>query len=420
MLKLIKLQDNVSELDGDEAFEVLNPVVAKDGPIKIERASETKDEADGKEVFAVHGKNYRLEKVTLRSRDNRTFRGALAKGYMLEHLRNIWRANGETIILSDIDGKGTEETVNGQHRIIGFLMAIAAYIRRPVYYAKKYGIKSLDDLRLRTLVVSGCPRDAIDTIDGGQKRSGSDVMYRRNVFKRLGVSGTDVARRTLLSNALAVAARLVWLRTGGKKVSDAPKFPPSEMLTFLKKHTKLPEFVLWAADLDAEKEGNNVRQFMTIGYAAALAYLMSASSSETDENGKLDFNLKLEPKAKTFLKNVFLATNLAEGCAAHALHGTLTKRAAAGGSKNRDELVSLVVKAWNLHRDGAKAVSEGDLKLTKAERGTEYPRCGGLDTEPPEETPVEIQEEESDEPSVAKEAPKSKKATKRNPKVSAA
>lgn len=416
-LKRLKLDDNVSALTGPEALSLLNPVTDKEGPIKIEIPVRTDAEPDGKEVFSVTtapGKveNFKLDKITVRTRDNRPFRSALSKSYMLEFLRSMWQANGEAVILADVGG--AEEVVNGQHRLIGFLWAIAQYIRRPTYFAKKFGVKTLGDLRLKTLVVVGCPKDAIDTLDGGQKRSGSDVMFRRNLFKQLGVPAGEAKLRQLLSNAFAVALRLVWLRAGGKQVSDAPKFPTSEMLTYMRQHKRLVEFVKWAYDLDAEKEGNNIRQFLSIGYAAALCYLMSTSSSETGGNGKLELSFSQEKNARAFWRKLVFADNLSKGTALHALHQTLTKRSAAGGAKDRDETVSLILKAWNLHRDKAENVDESFLKLTKAERTTEYPRCGGIDTEPVQEAAPELQDEPGADAAPKKES-KAKKTAKTEP-----
>jgi len=335
----------------------------------------------------LEGKKIRLEN----NPTNRPFRMSLAKRYSAEILRKKWALNGETLI---VDRMGHVQS--GQHRGAGFILAEQDRKKNVEYWKTAYGWKG--PVVLETLLVYGISEkpEVVDTLDIGQKRSLGDVIFRNQDFGDLGERD-----QKKVSNMLAGATRLAWLRSGGLNVSDAPAFLHSEALDFIETHTTLHEDVLFVFNEDGGSgvDGRKISFYISPGYAAALCYLMGAAKTSPEAyetEGSIDTSL--QSKAQEFWTLFALGAGLEKKNPILVLRNLLPK-IDASGAMGRDEIVSSVIKAWNLWIDGKEAtVKDVRVKKTKNEAGkmilAEEPRIGGLDVErlPPVDDDEEIEE----------------------------
>jgi hypothetical protein len=313
---------------------------------------------------------------------NRPYRRAIAMRYANEILRKKWRLNGETII---IDDKGN--TQSGQHRLIGLVMAEELRKKQAEKWRDRY--HNNRPISIPAIIVTGVDssKDVVDTIDIGVSRTLSDVMFRNQVAST-GSQTKDRAAKTV-AKVLSHATRLLWLRLGGKKVSDAPHFPHSEALEVNKQHPALLAAVEKIIALDSLEEGRRLSAMMSLGTASALLYLMSASETDAgvyrDAEGEYAPDLSMTEEAEGFWSLVASGEGLVKGDPILALRGWITRHKAGSGAE-RDELIAAVIKAWNFHtaKDN-KEVSIADLnvKKSRAKNGksvpVEEPRMGGLD-----------------------------------------
>lgn len=364
------------------------------GPITVEEAKDILDWTEEPEKGKGWGTDYTLrdmdgKKVRLKNNNtNRPFRPTLAKRYANEHLRKKWKLNGEPLI---IDTKGKVQSA--QHRLASVIFAEQLRLQDPDLW-KEYGTRG--PITMETVVVRGISsaKDVVDTLDLGQKRTLGDVVFRDNVFGK--VSDREAKR---LSNILAGATRLTWLRSGGQTVSDAPHFPHSEALDFIEDHPRLVDAVRFVFDEDGGPgaEGKKLSTYISLGYAAALLYLMGTSATDPDKflgEGETDFSLW--DKATDFW--ALFASGSSEDPFPSLQR--LLVRTDASGAQGRDEVVGMVVKAFNHWADGVKDIKAGKLKVKKAktEEGklvlSECPRLGGLDVErvPEEKEDQEVPE----------------------------
>lgn len=311
-----------------------------------------------------------------RALTNRPFRASLAKRAMLEILRDKWEGlNGETIIL---DRLGFVQ--DGQHRLVGFVWAFQEIGSNFGTWSEyTWGEEHRD---LEALIVTGVSEKAqvVDTINLGQKRSVFDVLYRRYEFGRSLSDGETKALHRILASAL----RLVWLRMGGKTVSDAPHFPPSEAVEFLEAHPRLTEACLTIQELDGGKgaEGRAIRDRVELGTAAGLLYLMGYI--KTDPEGEA--NDSIWPRAVTFWKKLASGAGLEKGQPILTVRELLPKFPASSG-KDRDRKIGMLVKAFNAWIDKESlTVRECRVReTTHPDTGqkvlAETPRLGGFDVE---------------------------------------
>lgn len=306
---------------------------------------------------------------------NRPFRISLAMRYANEILRRKWKLNGETII---IDRHGMIQS--GQHRLVGLVLA-EQLRQKDVPYWGGYGWRG--PVTIEALLVMGIDDkpETVDTLDIGQKRSLGDVLFRNHVW--VGCSESESKR---LSSILAGAARLCWLRAGGRDVSDAPHFPHSEALDFIADHPRLLDAVLYVFNCDGGggADGKKLSTYVSLGYAAALLYLAGMGATDPDKyhaEGSSALDDSLWEKSEQFW-DLF-----ADGeQSLHPLRNALA-RSDASGATARDEIVGTIVKAYNLYADGEEVTGRA-IKIKKAtdpETGktvlNERPRLGGIDAE---------------------------------------
>lgn len=387
LVRIYQKGEGTKPLTVEDAMELIGWTLVEEGPFQL---------------HDVHGNKIRLASNST----NRPFRPGIYERYMNEILRDKWSLNGETIIF-DWDGK----CQSGQHRLVAFIMAEETRREQKERWAKYHK----GTITLECIVVHGIDPspEVVDTIDQGQKRTIGDVFFRGEVFGHgsrplsLG-EGKDTIElpamgdklRQKLCNIAAGAARLVWLRAGGRVVSDAPHFPVSEAVDFIKDHPGLLYSVAFINGLEGgdSKDGHKLSRFLTLGYASALFYLMATSSTDAEEfleQGPSALDFKLKKKAQEFWGKFASGAELKADDPIFVLR-ELLPRIEAGSAVGRDEIVATIIRGFNAFMDNKKVKSK-DLVVRKAkdengkERLVDEPRLGGLDIEGPEK-PEEVTE----------------------------
>lgn len=337
---------------------------------------------------------------------NRPYRPGLANRYRNEMLRHKWFLNGESIIF-DWDGK----CQSGQHRLVGFILAAQELEKYKERWGKYWMGKPFV---MECLFVHGISpaREVVDSIDRGQPRTLGDVFYRQGLFGDENTSGPLLygegkyavelpvlgpKLRQKLANITSGAVRLAWLRTTDKKVSDAPNFPISEAVDFVTMHDGILEAVAFCYKLEGgeSKTGQRLTKAcgdkgISLAYAAGLLYLMSVSGTDWDEfveKGVAALDFKMKPKARAFWEAFASGANLSEGSpilVARQLIGKVD----AGSAVGRDEIVAIIINAFNAFADGKTKVTPKEIQVARKyneKAGKEViaqdPRLGGIDSE---------------------------------------
>lgn len=364
-----------------------------------------KDEGETKEFGTDYlFKDRNGEKIRLDNNEtNRPFRLGLAMEYANEMLRGKWELTGEPIIIDE-----TDNFQSGQHRGVGLILAEQIRKENPEPW-KEYGVRG--PIAISILVVTGISQKAsvVDRIDLGQKRSLGDVLYRNHEFVNE-KSPLTSAEQKMLNNTLANAARVVWLATGGKLVSDAPKFFHSEALDLLERHPRLKEAVEFIVTADGEEK--SIRSLVSLGTAAGMFYLMGTCETDTkkwDDGSVEEPNFKSweskDPKdrsAETFWELFASGAGLDKDSPILVLRRYLAS-ASASGAHERDEIVGVIKNAWIAYYSGKKVSGVNDLKpgrvKVKEKSIIDMPHVGGLDVH-------------RDPPPKVEKAPKAEKPSK--------
>lgn len=351
------------------------------------------------------------KKVRLKNNaDNRPFRRGLAMRWALEILRKKWEFNGESGI---IDNKG--QIQDCQHRLVGLIFA-EQLRKKDSKWKDEYGWRSAPKLEMMMVEgVSSSPK-VVDTIGTGQRRTLGDVMFRDRPFGKK----EAVRVQTTMTNTLAKATRLVWLRAKGQNVSDAPHFPHSEALEFFNEHPRLGDAVKFILEADGEgDDGRKIATHVPLATAAGMMYLMGMSKTDPDkfaETGEMDD--KNWKKAEDFWTLFASGIKTKEREVIPALRDYLRKLEKGSGG-GRDEVIQVIINAWNLWIEGEEGgIKEIKPKRTRDDNGNlilaDDPRIGGLDTvkalpEPEEEEEVAESEDEDGEEVPAKKGKKTGK-----------
>jgi hypothetical protein len=406
---------------------VVEVCASKDKEVKLKRSDELdvdrakeligwESEADSKEEF---GKDFLFRdiegnKIRLKNNlTNRPFSRSLALRYANEMLRGKWQLNAETWI---IDKKAMSQSC--QHRLVAVVFAEQMRLKNKEQW-KEYGTRGPITVPcILALGIDDSP-DVVDTLDLGKGRSLGDVVYRNHDF------GDDSDKeRQQKSSILAGALKLVWIRLGGRTVSNAPHFPHSEALDFNEKHVRIREAVdfIYNENGGAGVEGNKIKNRISMAYAAALLYLMATAKTkfekyETEGADALSFSLW--DKACEFWTLFASGAGLEKDNPILALRHALD-RIDAGAAASRDERVSMVIKAFNLWLDKNTA-SAKDIKIEKRKvdgklTPVEFPRLGGLDIEHvlPDDEEEEVEEDTDEE---EEKAPRKGKPAASKPKT---
>lgn len=350
---------------------------------------------------------------------NRPRSGTLVKRYALEMLRQKWKLNGEAWIVSK-----TGQTLSAQHRAAAVILAEQLRKKDPEHW-KQYGTKG--PIKIQAVVVYGVDDKVADTIDQGKTRSAGDVIFRMNLFDDYMMADKVTPEfkdsdKKKLARDLSTALRTVWMRLGGLKVSDAPKFPQSEMLDFFMEHPRLLDCVLTVYRED-DGANKNVSSLVSRAYLAAVMYLGATSKTDREawDDAKIDApDFSLWDDAVEFVQKFAYATDLKKGDAVLVLRSLFQKQISEG-NRNRDHILAALVKAMTCFLDDTSDLKMTDLQMKKDES---FPRLGGLDQEieipeeAPEEAPVKPAKAGKKKAAAKKtEGKPAKKATRKSAKA---
>ena len=352
----------------------------------------------------------------LKNSTNRPIGKGDLDNYSEQMLQDVWELNGETMTVDDKDNM-----LSAQHRILALvqanqLLAKDRALPKDVQrYASKH--KSNDGVTIPAIIVKGvsAKKEVADTADTGRSRKLVDVVFRNKEF------GSKLTNKELkgLAKNFTEATRLVWIRCGGGKISDAPKFHHREALKFQKNHPGIKECVTFITEENggsSKDEGCKISKYVPLGMAAALMYLQV--TSKTKEGG--DISVTQKNKAEKFW--TLLAGGQSSGKDLWAALRTKLQAVDGSGSKGRDEKCGIVVKAWEVFQAGNEDAEckpkDLSLKQRKNENGktvlAETPRFGGLDVEIVIPEPVaESEAKAPEEAPVVEEAPVEKKPAKK-------
>lgn len=317
---------------------------------------------------------------------NRPYYPALAEDYALEILRRKWKFNGEAII---IDETGMVE--DGQHRLIGLVLAIQEWEldKKRSKPFQKWQRFWKEEPYIEGIVVLGVSSDdeTINTMNTGRKRSDSDAIYRCANLR----DKPDKVRLAL-AKIVAQCCKLIRDRSSYSEASLAPRWPHSELFEFLERHPK----VWTAAEYIYETaEGNKLAEYVPLGTATGLLYLMGSAASNYDdyigEPNESALNWSLWTKAQDFWADI--ADN---GKDTEALRECINNIPLEyNGGLVKGMKLGLTIKAWNLYSDGEKITQlDIELDLGRDEEGNlvlgETPRIGGIDVEREEGEVTEV------------------------------
>lgn len=312
----------------------------------------------------------------LRNLDNRPYSVGAAKDIGRAILDGEFLLTGETAIISD-----RASVLDSQHRWGGVLWA-TNWWRKAVAdgtVLDKYPHWGDTQPYIDICIVAGIPHNnqVANKINTGRSRSNSDIVYRDYKFSE----HFGKKDRKELAKLVAPAIRLVWGRMGGKLIRNTPKLDQRENMTFLNDHPGIVALVEFVYTLDAD-EGNpgGVKRLVPPSVIAGLGYLMSTAKTPpgTGRNDPTTLDYSLMDDAKLFIQQLASGANLKAGDPVLVLRNALGDfKGKASGSRERDDRIACIIKAWNAWIDGKrKGFTLADLKP----KAGELPRIGGLDS----------------------------------------
>lgn len=289
-----------------------------------------------------------------------------------EHLQRRWRINGEAIVVGRCG-----EVLSGQHRLVGLVLAEQLRQADPEHWSENWP----GEVTMDTVIVFGVDErdDVVNTLDTGKSRSFADVLYRSELFAKYAPKD-----RKTYARASDYATRLLWTRTGAKEDAYAPTKTHAEGMAFLYAHPSLIDQCV--KHVVTEENKGSITQFVPLGTAAGMCYLMAATNSDPAKYAKTHeekaLNLKLLDRAQEFW--VALSGGSNELKAVRDAVKSLTDPDTGDGG-TAAERQAILVKAW--HRFAVnESVTPASVKLryvTSAEDGSrildESPVIGGID-----------------------------------------
>lgn len=310
-----------------------------------------------------------------------------------------WRLNGETMII----GK-TGTNISLQHRGAGLIFACQLWRKDPSAYPNWPTQPTME-----SVLVFGIEEDdeTVNTVDTGEGRDLADVFYRSDFFKDM--KNKD---RKSVSRIAAFAVKTLWRRTGFSSIEFKTH---AEAISFTRNHMKIIDCIRFIAD------EVNISDYIPLGAAAALMYLMASAKSDRAEYIAQDvrnesvLNFDLYEKAAEFWVN--LGSGNSSLAAVKEVYQQIIDKT--GDKPSIDEREFVIAKAWNPLYLNDEEVTAGEIEpvYDTDEEGVETladkPICGGIDIGDFDDS-METRDDESpppaEEPKPSKKAPA--KATK--------
>lgn len=323
------------------------------------------------EIYPVTLPIERAKELLESNQTNRPKTKGNIKRYKRKMIDHMWWFNTDCL---EVDSDG--HVVSGQHRLIAYVEAMDKYTEA----VEAEDIDETDEfpngppLFPCVVAVGTDPRSA-DSRDIGKPRNGGDVFYRNGEFSEFEKDST----RKKLCKALSAAVRLIWIRSRGGLVKDAPKFEIEDQVRFLEEHPRIREMVSHVVEEDGTgQDGKQISSLVSLGYMAGFAYLLATSKTERTSITDYDVNYDLWDSATDFV-GMFangLFSKEQVNSPIKRLRDYWTKLE---GSKDRDLHVSgPLVKSMQMYADGEECKSVGAIKCTSGDD----PRLGGLDVSP--------------------------------------
>lgn len=288
---------------------------------------------------------------------NRPFNRDHALELGQEHLQRRWRYNDQPIIIGR-----TKIVLDGQHTLIGFVLAEQERLRNPALYPQWDG-----PLTMEVLVITGASEDeeVAITRDNTRARTLSDVINTSAIFADQRVPH----KKRLMSKMLDAAIDLLWLRTRASKSVLHKYQTHAESLDFLKKHRKLEEYVRHIFKCNADNKLSKMR--LSPGQCAACCYLMACAESDNQDynpsKGDESLTWATEKKALEFFDDL-VKERLS---AVQEALGMLQDADSLRGGRSVERL-AILANAWNLYRYG-EAINKASLGcLDRPPSGLKY------------------------------------------------
>lgn len=309
-----------------------------------------------------------------------------------EILRGNWKLNGEPIIVCR-----NGSLANGQHTLIALITSAQLWLKYPASYPFWKREPYIEKVLVEGIDPSD---DVINTLDTARPRRLYDVIYRSALFQDL----NERDRRDTAKLAEG-ACKLFWVRTGAGYSGLKPTL--AEQMQILQRHPRLLECSVYINKTMGSKP--HLKYFMPTGWAPALLYLMSCSTTDPftyyphrEEVKGMDWTHG--EKAKTFFRHLCQGSETVEALKS-SLHFAGEAVDAEGLSTRRR--LALIVKAWNAFLKNS-VIKKADLKLKqRSVDGWKYvaecPTVGGIDLgDPKEQDEVDLLEAGTKEEDVKK------------------
>lgn len=346
---------------------------------------ETETDKFGSDYFLVDENGVKVRLAN--NAHNRSYRPALAEMYIQEHLQRRWRLNGETIIVGQY-----AETVDGQHRLIALVRAEQRRLA-DVETNQHWVVNWPEPVTMECVVVTGIEEtdDVINSINTGAGRSMADVLYRSEYFQSF-----PPARRKQMARACDYAIRFTWHRTGAGMDAFAPRRTHAEAIDFLGRHPRLIKCLKHVVDENGDAE-NRIGKYLSLGYSAALMYLMGCGTSDYDTYKQADPPTEKKLDWSGYKRAEEFWALLAGSPDFQEVRYAMAGDEATGGTMSMAERVSVIIKAWRVFADPAfKKFKEGDPRINLGADSyqfkddvkilTDNPTCGGIDLGEPKDS----------------------------------
>jgi len=234
--------------------------------------------------------------IAMRLLANNTINRPVSKGHVDSLAKDMsagrWRLNGETIIISK-----SGRILDGQHRLLAII---------------KSGVS------IQTFVVTGVDEKDMESIGVGKKRSSG------NILAMCGYSN---------ANALGGVARQFALLEAGLPGAKLPVTPIEEK-ELIVKYPAIEDATVWL-------NGCTIARRSAI--AACYAFLLVKGLRTGADTGPVH----------EFFEQLKSGAGMTTGSPVYALRSRL-ERIPRGGVKSNRDLIGLTLKAWMLHKRGAR------------------------------------------------------------------
>ncbi len=206
---------------------------------------------------------------------------------------NEWQLNGETIKISSCN-----TLLDGQHRLSAVVKTGSS---------------------IKTLVTTGLDLDSFHTINTGARvRTASDVLAIRG-------------EKNHLTLAAGIRIFSCWESNPSAPQLKGYRVRSSEIESVLKRHPEIRRFVAYKAQW--------MDKILTRSVVCSLAYIFHG----------IDWK-----RSDAFFEGLAMGTGYAKSSSIHLLREILLENKSSRAKLSREDIIALVIKAWNAYHDGIK------------------------------------------------------------------